>query len=544
MSALRRILRDDTDNGESYSPLFTKRSGYGLELKDDQVDIRQFERELVMASHLRAVGSPEEAIPLWRGALRRWASTPFAGIEAPFVEAERARLTTLWLAAIADLAETSLNSGSEADVLDALTRLEGAISEHPLHERLAELRIRILNARGRRADALAQFERTSEQLAEVLGIEPGDPLRDARREAIAGPATPAAAPGSRRSGTRSTELPPKAAGFVGRNAERTELFDQVAELAANTQVVCSIDGAPGVGKTALALEFAHQAGDLFPDGCHYVDLRGRHGTKPPITAAEALRVLLESVGGNTFAVPDGLDERIGAYHGLMADKRALVLLDDAREIGQVRPLLAAGAGTMVVITSRRRLGGLVARDGAVRISLDVLPRGDAVDMLAESLPHTTAERDAEDRHEKDLDELAHLCGDLPLALSLAADQLHGMPYPDVPLLLEWLRDRRTRLSRLSSAAEDSPRYTLEEAFFSAYSILDTDSAALFVRLGKMENDTTAAAAAAATGWTVERARHALEELAMASLLDWGRLDTYHIPPLVHLYAGGLRRARQ
>ncbi|WP_101609223.1 BTAD domain-containing putative transcriptional regulator [Amycolatopsis sp. BJA-103] len=530
VSALRRVLRRDDQDDERILP--ASGSGYLLDIDDNQLDLRQFEHGLAMAAERQRAGSFAEARQLWGDALRRWVGTPFAGMDAPFVEAERARLATLRSAAIADLAEASWRYGGESDILAALTTLRQALDEYPLHERLTELRIEILNVRGRRADALAQFEHTRRLLADELGIEPGDRLRSAHRRTLAGvPNLAVAKPWPLRNATGSTRLPARPALFAGRETELAELGDRLAELPASPLVVCAIDGPPGIGKTALAVEFAHQVRERFPDGCHYVDLRGLHGTDPPLTAAEASRVLIESVGG-VAAVPGSQDDRLGTYRRLMADKRALLILDDADDICRLRPLLVAGAGTMVVVTSRRRLGGLVARDGAVRMSLDVLPPGEAADVLTGSLG-----RSRESLGGAEVDELVRLCGGLPLALSFAAGQLGALPHPDAAQLRDWLQDRRTRLSRLRPVSGSGRSWTVEEVFSWSFSNLDSDSVEVFGRLGGQEGDSATAAAVAVAGdWPIERARRALDELAMAGLLDWAPRDTYHITPLLHLYA--------
>ncbi|WP_410650752.1 BTAD domain-containing putative transcriptional regulator [Amycolatopsis sp. cmx-4-54] len=531
VSALRRVLRHD-DQGDGRI-LLASGSGYLLDAADDQLDLRQFEGGLAKAARCRRAGSPAEALREWRDALRRWVGTPFAGMEAPFVKVERTRLATLRLAAIADIAETSQRYGNESDILAALTTLRQALEEYPLHERLAALRIDILNSRGRRADALAQFERTRRLLVDELGIEPGERLRNAYRRTLAGVSTSAVAkPWPRRSPAGSTRLPPRPGSLAGREAELAELGESLAELPSSPLVVCAIDGPPGIGKTALAVEFAHRVRERFPDGCHYLNLRGLRGPGSPLTVAEASRALATAIGGVAVAPADGLD----TYRRLMADKQAFLLLDDAVDICEIRQLLVAGAGTMVVVTSRRRLGGLVVRDGAVRMSLDVLSPGEAADVLTRPLGRSRESLDG-----AEVDEAARLCGGLPLALSLAAEQLRAMPSPDAARLRDWLRDPRTRLSRLSPVPGSGPSWTVEEVFSWSFSDLDSDSVEVFGRLGDLEGE-SATAEAVAGDWPLERAGRALEELAMAGLLDWGPRGTYRINPLLHLYAAGLRHA--
>ena len=248
---------------------------------------------------------------------------------------------------------------------------------------------------------------------------------------------------------RPRQLPASPRHFTGRAADLAVLH-RLADDPAGGPAICAISGTAGVGKTALAIRFAHQVADRFPDGQLYVNLRGFDPVGPPVAAQAAITGFLTALGIAPQDVPLTLDEQSALYRSLLADRRMLVVLDNARDTSQVRPLLPGGSGCAVLVTSRDQLAGLVAREEAYPLVLDLLPADEALSLLRQRLGGRwiTAEQAA-------AHELVRLCARLPLALCVAAARAAGSP--DLPLasLVASLRDARRRLDRLSTGDTDS-----------------------------------------------------------------------------------------
>lgn len=537
VSDLRRLLTEATRASGPRMPLRTSGSGYVLDIAEENIDVRMFERELGTATRFSRTGEDAKAIAAWQRALSRWNGTPLSGIDAPYADAERARLGNLRLAAITDLVKALFARGTEADTRTALTTLDTALDEYPLHQRFAEWRIRILHSRGRRVEALQQYERTRHQLAEKLGIDPDTQLRAAFHAVLNGTVAissggnvlTASERGHETSSRPRLPSPPKP--LVGRETEFQVLKRSVTNAAGANPRILAIDGPPGAGKTALALGFAHDIAARFPDGCYHLDLRGTYRDRAPLSTSEALRRLLTAVAGTTTLVPASSEDQLGTYRSLLANKRLLLVFDNVRHADQIRPLLPASGNALVVVTSRHRLTSLVAREGAVRVPLGPLPEAAAHEMITGPSERTEAE----------VAELVHLCGRLPLALRHVANLL-AEPGERASALAARLRNERTRVSLLSRGRGEEEQ-SLEDAFAASVRALPSEEAELFTLLGAQHRTViTVAETSDLTGWTEVRVRRGLDRLALSGLLDWGTWDQYRMAPLLHAYAVGLHDA--
>jgi len=298
-------------------------------------------------------------------------------------------------------------------VVDDLYRLA---AEQPLRERRWELLMTALQRCDRRADALAAYARARKVLSAELGVEPDARLRHLHEAILAGQraARPVAA---ERPLAVPAQLPADVSGFTGR-ARELEALDAMLAAAdgpAGAAAVCAVAGAAGVGKTALAVHWSHRVAARFSDGQLYANLRG-HAT--PTRPIEALARFLRALGVPGERVPADVDEAGALFRSVVAGRRMLILLDDARDAEQVRPLLPGSPECLTLVTSRDRLGGLIARDGARPLAMAALADGEAHRLLATLLGATRVA--AEPRATA---EVARLCGNLPLALRLAAADL-------------------------------------------------------------------------------------------------------------------------
>jgi tetratricopeptide (TPR) repeat protein len=334
-------------------------------------------------------------------------------------------------------------------------------------------------------------------------------------------------------GVVAAQLPHDVAGFTGRADELEQLRALFAGggRAGATVVISAIDGVAGIGKTALAVHVAHQLAGRFADAQLYVDLRGFDPRQSPLQPGAALSHLLRGLGVDPRRVPSDLDDQVGMYRSLLAGRRALVVLDNAATAEQVRPLLPGGSDCAVLVTSRNRLSGLVVRDGARRLALDLLPEADAVALLAGILG---AERVAAEPAAAV--ELARLCGRLPLALRIAADRAAAGPRRALADLVAALDVERDRLDLL--ATPDADQTTAVRAVFSwSYHALPAAAARAFRLLGLHAGpDIEARAAAALLGADVPRAQALLDALATAHLIEEHRPGRYRLHDLVRLYA--------
>ncbi|MCX4906177.1 tetratricopeptide repeat protein [Streptomyces sp. NBC_00878] len=328
------------------------------------------------------------------------------------------------------------------------------------------------------------------------------------------------------------QLPANVRDFVNRTDELDQLNAVLTGEGDDPLVVSVyvIAGTAGAGKTSLALRWAHHVRDRFPDGQLYVNLRG-YDPGQPVTAQDALHRFLISLGVGPQSVPQDLDTAAALYRSLLADRRVLVVLDNAATVGQVRPLLPGSARSLVVVTSRSRLSGLAVRDGARRITLGTLPEREAIALLRAV---TAGYRPQDD--EQQLAELAQLCARLPLALRIAAERAASHPHMRLHELTADLRDESSLWDALSTG-DDEEAEAVRTVFAWSYRALPDQAARLFRLLGLHPGPEFGLdAAAALAGTTTPRARHLLDSLVGAHLLEQTAPDRYQFHDLLRAYA--------
>ena len=404
---LRRLLGDR--ERLSFGP-----GGYRLVVQPGELDAERFESLVDDASEV--VGDdPQRTADLLREALALWQGTPYEGLDDPVLTDEGQRLTDRRISATESLYDAELNRGHDVGVVDELTDL---VRRYPLRERLATLLMTALYRSGRQADALQVYQDARRRLVDELGLEPGPELRAIEQQVLAGEPVNVGVRGSV-SMPVPAQLPPNVRGFAGREDEIATL-NRLLSVTTDSTVIATLSGTAGVGKTALAVRWAHRVRDRFPDGQLYIDLRG-YGPDAPLAPEDALAGFLRALGVAGVDVPQELDERAARYRSLLDGRRMLVVLDNARAADQVRPLLPSAASCAVLITSRDSLVGLGVRDGAERIGLHRLGVDEARDLMTSLLGDDTAV-DTEA-----LDRLIEQCARLPLALRIAVDLVRTRP---------------------------------------------------------------------------------------------------------------------
>jgi DNA-binding SARP family transcriptional activator len=485
----------------------TQPGGYQISVDPGELDLSRFETLLATARAAARDGSWDASAREAEAALALWRSEPLAGVESEYLAVrELPRLAELRLQALETRIDAELHLGRQSEVVSDLQQLA---SVHPLREHLHALLMLALYRDGRQGEALAAFQRARQVLVDELGTEPGSELRELHQRILAAdPTLDVPAPGRPTAGAPAPalprELPAGIRHFTGRGGELKELtglLDQTTEQSP-TVVISAIGGTAGVGKTALAVQWAHQVAGRFPDGQLYVNLRG-YDPGQPLTAADALAGFLRALGVAGPDIPAEEDERAARYRSLLAAKRILVVLDNAGSVEQVRPLLPGSPGSVVLVTSRDALSGLVARDGAHRLDLDLLPLPDAVNLLRALIG------DRVDDDPQAAAALAEWCARLPLALRVAAELAVTRPQVSLGGLAAELADQQRRLDLLEAGGD--PRTAVRAVFSWSYRHLGPEAARAFRLAGLHPGpDFDPAAAAALTSTTVGQARHLIE----------------------------------
>jgi DNA-binding SARP family transcriptional activator/Flp pilus assembly protein TadD len=515
--------------------LVTRYPGYLLQAGEGEVDALRFRRLCQDGGAALREDAWDRADQLLSEALDLWRGPPLADIASETLHRDESqRFEELRLQAEEWRSDAALRLGRPAELIP---RLQSLAARHPLRERFHGQLMLALYRCGRPAEALAAYNRARDVLVEELGVEPGPGLQELQQRILsADPALttpePARTADAKPQRHVPRELPPTVPGFTGRSAELgalTRLLDRRSGQA--TVVISAIGGAGGVGKTALAVHWAHRMTGRFPDGQLYVNLRG-YDPGRPMPAADALAGFLRSLGVPGQDIPPEPEQRAARYRSLLADKQILIVLDNAGSADQVRPLLPGIAACTVLVTSRDALAGLVARDGATRVDLDVFPPDDAVALLRTLIG---ARVDAEPGAAA---ELAGQCCGLPLALRVAAEFAATRPAMSLASLADELADLRTRLDLL--AAGGDPSTNMRTVFSWSYRHLGTGHARAFRLLGLHPGpDFEPYAAAALMDTTVRQASQTLDVLARAHLVQPAAPGRYGMHDLLRGYARGL-----
>ena len=500
--------------------------GYLLQARAEQLDLCRFRR---LAAEAAAASDGARAEALLREALGLWRGPPLAGLDSPWLRRMRDTLEAERFAAVLDLNDIRLRHGEHGALAGELA---GQAAACPADERLIGQLMLALYRSGRPAEALRWFEQTRQRLADELGAHPGPGLRALHQQILrADPSLTVPAPGGLATPV-PRQLPADVPAFTGRAgdlAALTGLLDRVAEPAPGTIVISAIGGTAGVGKTALAVHWAHQVADRFPDGQLYVNLRG-YDPEEPMPATEALAGFLQALGVTGPAIPADVTARAAMYRSVTAGRRLIVVLDNACDAEQVRSLLPGGAECLVIVTSRDALAGLVAREGAHALDLDLLPHADGVALLRALIgARAQAGDDAVAR-------LATLCCRLPLALRVAAELVVARGDIPMSVLADELTDVHHRLDVLDAGGDE--RTAVQAVLSWSYRHLDAAAARTFCLLGLHPGQSIdlAAAAALADVEPAQAARH-LGRLLRAHLLEPGAGESrYGMHDLLRSYA--------
>jgi DNA-binding SARP family transcriptional activator/tetratricopeptide (TPR) repeat protein len=562
VAGLRRIIEPNRSLRGPGRILVSSGAGYVLHLVPGQPDAVAFEQDVARARQLRKNGDASGAVAALDSALALWRGIAFAGVPGPFAETERVRLGELRSAASEERADVLLSLGRHEEVVPDLTAM---VADHPLRERMRGLLMVALYRCGRHAEALRVFQDGRRVLAEELGIDPGGDLSRIHQQvltmdpALAAPDGPAIVTlagdlgesgspldeGHRRPRPETSitpvpaQLPLDAPGFAGRQEELSMLQAMLPPkspgavetapggsgpdgagsgiLGPNeagseqTVPIVVISGTAGTGKTALAVRFGRQVARRFPGGQLFVNLRGLDPATPPVEPSEALRFFLDALGVPPHRIPADIDGRSALFRSLLDSRRMLIVLDNARNVAQVRPLLPGSPGSLVVVTSRNEMTGLVAAEGALPLTVDVLDDAEAHEMLTRRLG-----RDRVAAEPGAADEIIESCARLPLALGIAVGRAASRPKRPLTELAAELRDARGRLDAL----EAGDAVTNVRAVLSwSYDQLSEPAARMFRLLGVHPGpDISLSAAASLAGMARSEAGTALRELTRTHMV--------------------------
>ncbi|WLW53065.1 AfsR/SARP family transcriptional regulator [Streptomyces sp. YU58] len=566
VNSLRRTL-DPAGTRPTESVIRSGKGWYRLAAEDVRLDTQELALRGDGALRTLASGDPATATDRFAAALALFRGEPLANLPGPFAQGERRRLSERRRALRKEQLTCLLllrRFGDALDILDALDGVDGLpASDHQYDESLAALRIRALYGGGRQAEALKVFEDMRRRLRHELGASPGEELRRVHEAVLrhddahllppapppspTPPSSPAPPPSPQAPDStprEPAELPHDTAGFAGRTGELAQLHallpPEDGPRPANTVVISAIGGAAGIGKTALAVHWAHRVRDRFPDGQLYINLHGFDHDRQPIEPGEALELLLRSLGLAAAEIPRDHEAQGRVFRTLLAGRRMLVLLDNAASAEQVRPLLPGSPTCCVVVTSRNRLGDLVARDGAQALPLDLLQPEEARTLLGEALGIERLSAEPQDA----ADELIRLCGNLPLALRVAAARLAGDPGLRLADLVGEMSEGN-RLEALALAPDGEANSPLRTAFSVSYRVLAPAARRLFRLLGLFPgSEFTAQGASALLDVPPSQARRLLGALVAAHLIEPVTAGRYRFHDLLREYARERVRAEE
>ncbi|GII60652.1 SARP family transcriptional regulator [Sphaerisporangium krabiense] len=532
ISSLRRLF---AANG-SPDIIATQSLGYAIRAAADEIDAQRFESLVQRARRARESRNLNEAIRHFRDALSLWRGPALDGIDSRLVQSAASRLAEDRITANEDCIQLELDLGRHHELVGELTELT---EEHPLRERLRGQLMTALYRSGRQAEALQVYRNARRTMIEELGIEPNERLQQLehailtsdesldppspqdRVEVQPAPAVPNV-PGM---------LPTDIADFTGRTKQiediRQRLMLASEDRSRFAVPIIVIVGKPGVGKTTVAVHASHSVGDRFPHGQLFADL---HGAAPrPASPMQVLERFLRVLGVSGTAIPDGLEERAEMYRALLADRRMLIVLDDAGSESQVLPLLPGNPASAVIITSRSRLAGLA---GAVHVDVDIFESDQSVNLLSRiaGIERVQSEIEAAEA-------LAELCGHLPLALRIAGARLSARPHWSIEQLVSRLEDETRRLDELKHG-----EMGIRASISLTYDSISEDARRLFRRLTILDAQIFSAwVSAALLDQPLHDAQDLLDDLADAQLIEttgvgYGVHSQYRFHDLLRVFA--------
>ncbi len=537
--------------GASRDRIVTKPGGYLIEVNPGELDVAAMEQALADAQRAARAHGWEEAAAKASAALALWRGDPMSDIDSAVLTLQHVPgLNELRFHARELRIEAGLQLGGHAALIPEARQL---VVDEPLREHPHALLIRALSGCGRRAEALEAYQHARSVLLEELGCEPGPDLQSLHREILAAPRDAGCeaqrlrdragggghkARTGRLGGAEAAaslaatirQLPQPVPRFVGRAAELTEL-DQLSEAALSGADVAVIDGTAGAGKTTLAVHWAYRAAGSFPDGQLYVNLNGFGPAGAPLAPVEALGTLLEALQVPAARTPVSLAGRAGLWRSVTAGRRLLMVLDNARDENQVRPLLPAGPGCAVVVTSRSRLTGLVALEGARLITLGLLSQAEARQLVAARLGAECSAADPEAT-----DRLIDACARLPLALAIATATIATRPGRSIDIVAREVADAARALETLDAGDAAA---SVRAVFAWSYEALSPSAAGLFCLLAEHPGpDLSLPATASLAGTPAAEAGAALAELARANLVTELGRGRFGFHDLLRQFAAG------
>jgi DNA-binding SARP family transcriptional activator len=509
--------------------------GYRVQVDPQAVDVHRFTATIARASGEVAEGRLERAVELLESGLAIWEGPALSGLRNSTLDIAAATLEEKRLSAIEQLFALRLAGGDAAALVPQLGEL---VSQHPLREETRRLLILALHHSGRRADALNVYERGRRLLRDEMGVDPGVGLRQVYERILrddlpqpgqspkpAAGDRPAAVPVPDSGATRSF-LPYDTAHFTGRADELRSFTTTSCPTTETALGIVAIDGMPGVGKTTLAVRLAHQLAYRYPEGHLFIDLHGNTHGQSPLDPDAALERLLLDFGLPAAQIPQDSRQRVARWRAEVADRRILVVLDNALDARQIRPLLPGTGKALVIITSRQRLAGV---DGVRSRSLDVFSPEDAAELFTKIVGAGRI-GGRQDR----VASVVALCGYLPLAISIVASRFHNRPAWSLDHLIVRLSGERQRLAELSLGDR-----SVSALFDVSYQNLSPAQRRLYRMLGRavrFGEDFDAGTAATVANVSVAEADRLLEELFDVHVLRQWTAGRYYFHELLHEHA--------
>ncbi|GAA1928190.1 hypothetical protein GCM10009753_72400 [Streptantibioticus ferralitis] len=504
--------------------------GYQLALDGCRVDAATFPRRVVEARKLLAEGRTEQALGGLRSALSLWRGPVLGGLDRPALQAQIAALNELRLVTMEQRVELELEVENHQSLLGELSAW---VAEHPLRERLVAQFMLALHRSGAQARALTVFEQTRRTLKEELGVSPGVEMQEAHRCILRG-----VQPASRKKSLLlgRSNLPPRSLHFTGRAREQ-RVMDEAGRISQtksrplrSAPVVIAIDGMAGIGKTTLALHAAHQLTPFYPDAQLFVDMQAFAMADRPRDPGTALGILLSGLGVPPEHIPRRMDERVAVWRRLLADRRALIVLDNVTDTNQTLPLLPTAPGCLTVVTSRNRLTSLMTTR---HLTLPEMSHSEGRALFGKIVGDERPLREP-----AAVEYIVDLCGGLPLAIRLAAAKLRHRPSWSASHLASRLGVGWQWMATLEAEGGG-----IAEVFRQSYEGLDAAQQRIFRLLGQVPADRIEARnMAALAGLSVVHTDRLLESLVDAHLLSASGPACYGIHGLIHAYAAQLAGA--